>query len=204
MSETEKKICSDGQKNQDSITSEKYDSTEKKSPEMKYPSAKLLLSVIQKENDIEIDRKKALETRAGIFMGFSGALLAFFTKNIDFSFFNNVNPSQFMLFASLFAILFLGPIILLLIGVYNFIRVIATKEYKRIGLGGFSEDIAQQLEDETALQLMEAYRDVVESNGKSNEDKTKFFRRGIFGISIATALMLIMYIISLNLSKGGV
>ncbi|MEX3615466.1 hypothetical protein [Paenibacillus glucanolyticus] len=160
------------------------------------PSAKLMLSVAQKEYEYEVDRKKTLETRAGIFVAFVGVMFAFIARNADIVIFNNINQTQFMLYALIFGLFFLIPVLLLLASLYCFIHVIVTKKYLRVDLKNFNENRAQLKEEISALKIMNAYVKVVALNTEQNDIKSKYFSIGVITTGIASALIVLMYLIS--------
>jgi hypothetical protein len=160
------------------------------------PSAKLLLSTTQKENDYEIDRKKTLETRSGIFVAFSGVLFTLITKIMDSNYFKNVQPAEFISKAVVFGVFFLIPFLLLLVSVYCFLHVIIVKKYARFDLIGFDESSATLTEEHTAFYLMEKYRDVVHVNCLLNDKKSVYFLVGVICIGIAALLIAGMCLIA--------
>lgn len=54
--------------------------------EIVYPSSEILLSTITREYDAEANRKRDIETRAGVLIALLGALIGFYATALDFSF----------------------------------------------------------------------------------------------------------------------
>ncbi|WP_338842169.1 hypothetical protein [Paenibacillus glucanolyticus] len=158
----------------------------------KLPSAKLLLSVAQKENDYEIDRKKTFETRSAVFIAFTGVLITLITKIMDSKYFDNVQSTDFISYAIKFGVFLLFPSILLVGAVYCFLYVIIARKYDRFDLAGFEKDTAKLPEEQSALFLMEKYRDVVNKNCKVNNRKSVYFMIGVITIGIAALLIGVM------------
>lgn len=186
------KIVKDAKPTEDPV--KKEESANPNKPQL--PSAKLLLSAAQKENDYEIDRKKTLETRASIFVAFSGVLFTLITKIMDFNYFKNVQPVEFISYATVFGVFFLLPFLLLLVSVYCFLHVIIVKKYSRFDLIGFDESSATLTEEQTAFYLMEKYRDVVSVNYLMNNKKSIYFLVGVISIGVAALLIAGMYLIA--------
>lgn len=160
------------------------------------PSAKLLLATAQKENDYEIDRKKTFETRAGIFIAFSGVLFTLLIKIMDSNYFKNVQPAEFTSYAIVFCVFFLIPFLLLLVSVYCFLHVVIAKKYHRFDLTGFDADSASLKEEQAAFYLMERYRDIVNNNHHVNTKKSIFFLVGVICIGVSALLITCMFLIA--------
>ncbi|MCR8845301.1 hypothetical protein NQ117_16575 [Paenibacillus sp. SC116] len=158
----------------------------------KLPSAKLLLSVAQKENDYEIDRKKTFETRSAVFVAFTGVLITLITKIIESKYFDNVQPAEFISYAIKFGLFLLLPSILLIVAVYCFLYVMIPRSYVRFDLEGFEKQTAKLPEEQSALFLMEKYRDVVNTNSIVNTRKSVYFRIGVITIGVAALLVGVM------------
>jgi len=156
-----------------------------------FPSAKLLLSITQKENDYEIDRKKTFETRSAVFVAFSGVLFTLLIKVLESDYFKNVQPTDFIPRAVVFGF-FLFSSLLLLVSIYCFFYVIIAKKYARFDLDGFEEDSAIRDEDESAFHLMERYRDVVINNCKINDKKSVYFIVGVICIGVSALFTVLM------------
>lgn len=73
---------------------ENSDETQKGSAsekDVEYPSAETLLSTITREYDAEANRKRDIETRAGVLIALLGALIGFYATALDFSFFKKAH-----------------------------------------------------------------------------------------------------------------
>jgi hypothetical protein len=169
---------------------------------LEYPAAKLMLSIAQKEYEYEVDRKKTLETRAGIFVAFTGVVLTFLSNNLKTSFFKSIGEDQFILYATIFAVFFVIPIILLLVALYSFVHVIITKPYTRIELKDFNDSHAKLKEDVTAVRYAKAYVKIVSLNSEKNNKKTKYFNTGVICTSISSVLLILFYFITFSLNGG--
>jgi hypothetical protein len=183
------------------VTSKTEENTQKSSEELPqnrektYASSDVLLSVIQNEYTNEADRKRDLETRSGIFIALLGALIGFYAGQINFSYFKNYESSIELLFFIFVCIMSLFPVVMLLFALKDLIDVLKIKEYQRIGLGGFSETSAMKEKSEIEFKLAIAYKSVVETNGKSNDEKAKQFKNGVNKIFIAVIGIIVFYIL---------
>lgn len=160
--------------------------------EDKLPSAKLLLSVAQKENDYEIDRKKTFETRSAVFIAFAGVVITMITKIMDSKYFDNVQPTDFITYAIKFGLFLLLPSILLVVAIYCLLYVMIPRSYIRFDLDGFGKQTAKLPEEQSALFLMEKYRDVVNTNSNVNTKKSIYFRIGVITLGVAALLVGVM------------
>lgn len=153
---------------------------------VKYPSAKILLETAKKEYDVENDRKKNLETRTGVFMSLSSALLIFIMREVTLL---KINLNEFVtvwfgFFLSLSALLGIILVVLLLRSIYFFIKVISVSEYKRINLEELL-NITLKPEDIFSQVVIIRYRQIIEINRKENDKKVDFFSKGINNIQAA-------------------
>lgn len=169
----------------------------------KFPSAELMLSVLQKEYDNEAEREKSIESRTGIFMTFAGAILAFMPSTIKLP---NVYKIQVknLLEALPYCTLIILTVITfstLVFSIICFIRVVSVKEYRRLTLDGFNESNAVYKKEYIALALMKEYQIVVKHNNSTNDKKIALFKRGIYCILIALVLLVIIYFISIFLNQ---
>ena len=164
-----------------------------------FPSAKLLFSIIQKEHDYEFDRGKDLQTRTGMFLAFSGAILVFIFNNVKIPNLSTtpiINLAQVLPYV--FLIVFLSMTLLsLLFAIFSFIKVISTKIYPRINLDEFSvEKIGNRAikpEDQTLVVLIPLYKNFVEEYSKINNIKVVWFKRGIISILVALIFTTLTY-----------
>lgn len=63
----------------------------------------------------------------------------------------------------------------------------------------FSETRAQLGEDEVAYKTMTYYKEAVSLNTEQNDKKSKYFNIGVKCTGIASALLLLLFIISITL-----
>lgn len=178
---------------------EKVPSNKKEESKVEYPSAKLMLGIAQKEYEYEVDRKKTLETRSGIYVAFIGVMFTFVTKNVDITMFTTVPQNFFMVYALLFGLFYLIPLLLLTFAFYCFTHVIISKTYARLDMKNFNENRAQLSEDKAALKIMSYYKETVTVNTERNDKKSKYFNYGVKSTGIAAALILLLFIITVSL-----
>ncbi|AOH54505.1 hypothetical protein ABE28_009080 [Peribacillus muralis] len=160
-----------------------------------YPSSELLLSIIQSEYDIEVGRKRDLETRAGILIALLGAVVVFYLTEINFSSFKTANSKVEVLCFILISLIYLFPVVMLLLSFNKFINVLKTKSYQRIGLDGFDIETAKRNQNELSFDLMESYTAVVKSNAISNDEKVDDFKEGIDKLTIAIIGIVVTYLL---------
>lgn len=160
-----------------------------------YPSANLLLSVIQKENEYEAERSRGLENRTGIFLAFAGALLIFLSSNFDISEFkmvevDSLNDAYPLV---LIIILFIVTWIALITSIIYFIRVISTQENFRLETKEFTKENAKDQKTTIAAELMIDYGEIIRHNNKNNDKKVVLYKKGIYLIMIAVIMTSFMY-----------
>ncbi|KJF47100.1 MULTISPECIES: hypothetical protein [Bacillus] len=162
-----------------------------------YPSSEILLSTITREYDAEANRKRDIETRAGVLIALLGALIGFYATALDFSFFKKANSPVEMLCFVIIALLFIFPAIMQLIAFKHLINVLKTYQYESLGLGGFNplnlEKSAKRGKDELQFLLTSAYHAVVEKNSIANDTKAKLFKKGTEKIYISIIGIVLVY-----------
>ncbi|MFP3419754.1 hypothetical protein R0K30_09570 [Bacillus sp. SIMBA_154] len=162
-----------------------------------YPSSEILLSTITREYDAEANRKRDIETRAGVLIALLGALIGFYATALDFSFFKKANSPVEMLCFVIIALLFIFPAIMQLIAFKHLINVLKTYQYESLGLDGFNslnlEKSAKRGKDELQLLLTSAYHAVVEKNSMANDTKAKLFKKGTEKIYISIIGIVLVY-----------
>ncbi|MGD7054762.1 hypothetical protein [Sutcliffiella horikoshii] len=173
----------------------------KSSEELKYPSGELLLSVIQKEYDYELTRKTTLESRAGIVLTLSISILTFIVTNINIDklFLLDTSKVDAVVLITLFLIITLIAICSIVTSIFFLIRVLLTYEYRRLELKDFNKEYGVYEKDIIAMALTEEYRNVVSANQKVNNDKTNFYKIGVYSAISLVISAILMYILSLNM-----
>lgn len=168
--------------------------------DVEYPSAETLLSTITREYDAEANRKRDIETRAGVLIALLGALIGFYATALDFSFFKKAHSPIEMLCFAIIALLYIFPAIMQLIAFKHLINVLKTYEYQTLGIEGFSaengllNENAQRPKDELQYYLVDSYHGVVEKNSKANETKAKLYKKGIDKIYISIIGIVLVYL----------
>ncbi|MFP3324824.1 hypothetical protein R0K05_17265, partial [Planococcus sp. SIMBA_160] len=149
------------------------------------------------EYDAEANRKRDIETRAGVLIALLGALIGFYATALDFSFFKKANSPVEMLCFVIIALLFIFPAIMQLIAFKHLINVLKTYQYESLGLDGFNslnlEKSAKRGKDELQLLLTSAYHAVVEKNSMANDTKAKLFKKGTEKIYISIIGIVLVY-----------
>ncbi|MQR93681.1 hypothetical protein [Fictibacillus phosphorivorans] len=171
------------------------------SDEAKYPSGELLLSVIQKEYDYELARKSTLETRSGVVLTLSLSILTFVVTNIKMDKLLLLDTSKVMtiIFISFFILTVIISIGSLITSLILLIKVLLTYEYRRLELDDFNEEYGSFQKDIIAMALTKEYKNIVTANQKVNNDKTKFYRFGVYSAISLVISSILLYILSLSL-----
>ncbi|KJS20288.1 MAG: hypothetical protein VR72_15100 [Clostridiaceae bacterium BRH_c20a] len=164
----------------------------------KFPSGKILLSVLEKEYEYEADRFRSLETRTGIFMTFVGAILVFFASTIKIPNLNVQVDSVLQALPYVLIIIFsILTILSLFISLTFFIKVVSIQTYKRLSLEGFTENNATYEEGLVSTSLMIEYKSIIKHNNEANNKKIRFYKTGVYFILISLVLTAVSYILSL-------
>ncbi|MCP3032623.1 hypothetical protein LF817_14955 [Halobacillus sp. A1] len=168
----------------------------------KYPSSELILSAILREYDKEDERAKTLDTRVGIFISLSGALLLFISSYVKLSLLidTQVNSVYGAVPYAFYLIFTISSLILLVASVIYFLRVVSIRNYERVGLEEFKQEENNKAnQDVVAYSLIKIYCQNISFNSKVNDEKVKLYKKGIFSIALALILTVPLYIISINL-----
>ncbi|MEC1661060.1 hypothetical protein [Bacillus mojavensis] len=168
---------------------------------IEYPSSETLLNTITREYDAEANRKRDIETRAGVLIALLGALIGFYATALDFSFFKKAHSPIEMLCFSIIALLYIFPAIMQLIAFRHLINVLKTYEYQSLGLGGFNEEDgslntnAKLPKDELQYALADSYYNIVKKNSNANDTKANLYKKGIEKIYISIIGIVLVYMI---------
>lgn len=159
-----------------------------------YYSSKILMAIAQKEYDIENDRKKNLDTRTGVFISFTSALLLFLAQNIMqltiwSEKFTSIQQTVMIVFY-IVSLLFLFSS--LSVSLYFYIKVISTTQYQRLNISNFLE-ATKKPENIFAQALTRVYNDNITYNRKQNDLKIEYFQKGIFSMKISLVSLIFMY-----------
>ncbi|WMM35799.1 hypothetical protein [Bacillus sp. F56] len=172
------------------INSQEQENTE----QISYPSVETLLSTVTREYDTEANRKRDIETRAGVLIALLGALIGFYTSALDFSFFKKANSSIEILCFVIVSVLYIFPAIMQLIAFKHLINVLKTYEYDTLGLGGFDkEHVAQKPKENLQFNLTKQYKKIIVVNRKANDTKVELFKKGIKEIYISIIGIVVVY-----------
>lgn len=168
---------------------------------IEYPSSETLLNTISREYDAEANRKRDIETRAGVLIALLGALIGFYATALDFSFFKKAHSPIEMLCFAIIALLYIFPAIMQLIAFKHLINVLKTHEYQSLGLSGFNEDDgslnnnARLPKDELQYALTDSYYNIVKKNSNANDTKAMLYKKGIEKIYISIIGIVLVYMI---------
>ncbi|WP_016938730.1 hypothetical protein [Bacillus siamensis] len=169
--------------------------------DIEYPGSEVLLNTITREYDAEANRKRDIETRAGVLIALLGALIGFYATALDFSFFKKAHSPIEMLCFSIIALLYIFPAIMQLIAFKHLINVLKTFEYETIGLNGFSNENgslqvnAKFPKDKLEYAFVDSYYNIVKLNSKANDTKANLYKKGIEKIFISIIGIVLVYMI---------
>lgn len=104
-----------------------------------------------------------------------------------------------IIFITCFILISIISFVSLIISLILLIKVLLTYEYKRLDLDDFNEEYGAYSKDIIAMALTKEYKKIVTENQKVNNNKTKFYRRGIYSTFSLVISSLILYILSLSL-----
>ncbi|PEX09615.1 hypothetical protein CN454_22715, partial [Bacillus cereus] len=165
-----------------------------------FPSAELLFSAIQREYDKEDERARTLDTRVGILITLTAALLAFIPTYINIPDLKKVKVDNVLnaLPYVVFILLIFITILFLVCSLVYCLRVIGTKSYKRVALTGFDKN--QNLtapNSVVAYGLIKIYRQNIEHNQVINDKKMELYKRGVYSIAAAILSAVVIYILNI-------
>lgn len=146
--------------------------------EIKFPSAEIILGVLQKEYDYESDRKTRLETRAGILMTITMAILTFLITHVSMPKGIPVEANKELILFILVVITFLTSITLIIFALFNLINVFLVDEYERVDFESLDRELGRNEKDVIAMAIAEGYKSAISHNHKKNSAKTKKYKNG--------------------------
>lgn len=150
-----------------------------------YVSSKMLLSVLQKEYEYDLNNLNSIYSRTGILIAFLGIVLTQITlKYINVSIikntFINLKNNLFLLGGLFYSLCFLLGFVSMTISGYYFIKSILTSEYKRLDISeGFTAETCLRNEDEIAMFLMNKYSEIVNQNKPVMKLKATYYKSGV-------------------------
>lgn len=163
--------------------------------EIKFPSSDIMLSVIQKEYDYETTRKERLETRAGVFLTLTLAILTILISRIYIPEEFRYDNAKWMLAYIIYAIAIISAFISVFFSIFYLVSVLFILKYERIDLKSFTRELAQYKKDVVMMGIIERYIKIISNNQIKNNEKTKkyicgtrFVMGAIVTISIATSI----------------
>ncbi|CAM4051638.1 hypothetical protein [Saccharibacillus endophyticus] len=163
-----------------------------------FPSADLLLSIVQREYDIENNRKSTLETRAGVLIPIIVTLLTFLVSFFKFESFKNAKIDyaiEGFIYTS-YMLLLIISVALLLISLYYFIKVLSVNKYERLNVDDVEESHARTEKNRLALGYALKYSEILKGNNPLNETKAIQYQRGCYCTVGAVLPALIMIVLS--------
>lgn len=158
-------------------------------------NTQLMLDVAKNEYSSERERKRDLETRAGILIALVGVLIGIVLTTLDFSLVLKYKNIYAVIGMFLLWFFILIAIILLLISLFQFIKVLKVQQYGAIDLS-FIDD---QYRNEEALgfqfEIADSYKEIIIHNRALNEEKVIKYNWGINFFKYAMVIYLPLIII---------
>lgn len=174
-------------------------------------SSKILTDVAKHAMDIENNRKKSIETRAGVVLAFLATTLAFLLTDIKKTIEQDRNAlcydkwdalvNMYVKDLQFIDLLAVFDICINIIMIYIFIRAFMNfidvfkvhGKYKTIDLGGLIEISLEETEEEDELSLLVAgtYHDALEKNIPITDKKIESFEKGIMFLRVAVLLLIL-------------
>jgi hypothetical protein len=173
-------------------------------PSEKYLSAKVLLAAMQDIYQYELSSNEQMKNRAGIFIAFSGVILAMIAGNIKeiMKFDLGYENKAFLLLSGV-------ALIILFIAIVNFILVIGTRKYPRLGSDlFFDKNLSKNIlypENQSMYLLISIYNKICTSCVNINKTIATFFRIGTWLtlISLMFFLIAIAVVLVPKIINGG-
>lgn len=174
-----------------------------KASKEKYKSSELLLNVLQKEYEHDLNALSNLYTRTGILFAFIGVYINFMVKKpIDLNFNIKHVCRKYLIFKLATSMSFILAIVFIIISIYFLFKVIVTNKYDRIDLdSGFDEKGSLMEKDIACYYLIEIYKKTTKKNKKILKKKSKYYNKVILFLKISLILYAV-YIFSVFI--GGV
>lgn len=174
---------------------------EEENSQEKNESIDILYDLARNEYDNETNRKRDLETRAGILIALVGALIGLFFTVIDISIISNGKTVVETVFYAILALSYLIPLSIGFLSLKSFIDVIITRDYTRIDVNGISEQTAALEKQVLSFNLANSYKNAVINNEKLNNEKANYFKNGINKLFISFISFFLIYIVHIVLKQ---
>lgn len=170
--------------------------------EQQLPSAELLLEIVQKEYENESNRSRILDARIGIFLPLAGLVLAYIASFLNFkSLVNDKIDSTSEIISILIYSLLTGITFLaLIVSIVCFVWVISIKKFSRIKIDLIiKEEYLSYAKELTAAGLITNYVTNINNNRKVTHKKMLLYQTGVYCISLAIILSVVLFIWSVNI-----
>lgn len=167
-----------------------------------YNSSEILLKILQKEYEYDLNNINALYNRSGIIFAFIGVYFGALGYNAI-----NLNvkmPNKALDFLAYLAliVLYIIAIILALISTYYLFKVILVAKYERIDISkGFDEESAKIEKDVVCYYMMNTYKKLLISNLEVIKQKHTNFERSEKFL-IRSLIVFIFYIFITYIKEG--
>ncbi len=169
-------------------------------PNLDYQGAEFMLDKLIIEYGYEEDRKRSIDSRAGIFLAFVGTIFLLLPTIMvkptpDF----NITSMLDVVINLLLIILYPGVFITLVYTLRKLVGAINVHDYKRLDYDSFTEENTQYSRDQIAKVIMHEYRNNVIHNKNENDIKLGKFKDGITSLQFSLTLAVAYYFVNIFL-----
>lgn len=160
-------------------------------------SSNLMLNIVQKEYEYEVERNKGIQSKSGIFISLIGVMITLFSNLMSLKeIFNRANQTIGQTALVLFYLLLVFTVLLgLILALILFAITLNTQKYKRLNTTGFNDENVKYKDEIVALEIMKDYRIVLEHNIKVNDNKAKVFKRAYIILTVCIIIIPIILFI---------
>lgn len=152
---------------------------------VEFHSSEILLEYTYRELEGERNRKNTLETRAGIFVTILSTFVVLFLSSFKIKVKFPIESKIQFAEATIIILSFVGICIGTIFAFHYFLRTLKTGTYNKVDVKEFTENAATFSTKDTAVALLEMYRENVLDNEKVNDNKVENYDKGINWVIVA-------------------
>ena len=167
--------------------------------EKNFSKMHLVLDVVKNEYQIEVEKGKALETKAGVALALVGVLITFIPSIIHKTQMDTlyVESIKYTLIIIIFYLLLIVIAILLTISAFFLTHVLLCEPYERIDITFFDEKFFSNEEIKILRAIIDVYKKILVKDKKVTKNKAKCLNKGIFILVNSLVLLMLIIIISI-------
>ncbi|OCS88860.1 hypothetical protein [Caryophanon latum] len=159
--------------------------SENTTEESTYTSVEIYYDEAKAVYEYERERKKELETRAGIFIAIIGVLISIMITTLNYDLWLQGVSILEKTFLIILQVLNASPLIFVLLAFHKFILVLKTEQYFSIMPNKFKDTDLENPIEVSQQKLFKSYQALYERNYLVIEEKAKNFNKGVFWISFS-------------------